>query len=105
MWRLWESGQRRASSSAVTRQNGFEFSGPPRFGDFKSLVLDWFGLPQTGLMCNLKVILDSQLLLEHQVATMSRKAFAQLHFILNQNTLLMVIHHLITSGMDYCNAL
>lgn len=43
-----------------------------------SLVVDGVAMPQADLMHNLGDLLDSQLLLEHLVAVMTRRAFAQL---------------------------
>lgn len=59
-------------------------------------------------MHNLGVLLESQILLDEQVA---KRSFAQLcvgcklHMFLDHRALLMVTHVLVTTWLDYYNAL
>lgn len=63
------------------------------------------------MVCNLGALLDSQFLLEEQVAVSASKAFAQLwvvhHFqlFLYQEFLCSAIQALVISCLDYCNVL
>lgn len=67
--------------------------------------------PVTDPVTNLRIFLDLQHLLEEQVTVMDRRAFAQRKVVcqlfpfLNQHALLRVIHTLVTSLLDYCNAI
>lgn len=56
----------------------FGFGGPAGSWTASSLVLDAVALPQRGLMHNLGLLLDSldSLLLEEQVAVVSKRGFA-----------------------------
>uniref|UniRef100_A0A803SXZ5 Reverse transcriptase domain-containing protein n=1 Tax=Anolis carolinensis TaxID=28377 RepID=A0A803SXZ5_ANOCA len=74
-------------------------------------VLDGVTLPLKAQVCSLEVILDSLLNLEPQVLAVARGAFAQLKLVrqlcsyLGKPDLATVVHALVTSRLDYCNAL
>uniref|UniRef100_A0A803TWJ5 Reverse transcriptase domain-containing protein n=1 Tax=Anolis carolinensis TaxID=28377 RepID=A0A803TWJ5_ANOCA len=74
-------------------------------------VLDGVTLPLKTQVHSLGVLLDSSLSLEPQVSVMAREAFAelrlvhQLHPYLRKSDLATVVHVLVTSRLDYCNAL
>ncbi|XP_061441792.1 uncharacterized protein LOC133364873 [Rhineura floridana] len=74
-------------------------------------VLDGVTLPLKDQVRSLGVFLDSSLSLEAQVASVVRNAFyqlrlvAQLHPYLSKEDLTSVVHALVTSCLDYCNAL
>uniref|UniRef100_A0A8C6XMC9 Reverse transcriptase domain-containing protein n=1 Tax=Naja naja TaxID=35670 RepID=A0A8C6XMC9_NAJNA len=76
-----------------------------------SLVIGGEVLPLVDRAQNLGVLLDSWLGLEEQVGAVTRGAFAQvrlvhqLHPYLDRDALRMVTHALVTSRLDYCNAL
>lgn len=63
------------------------------------------------LFCNVGVLLHSRLLLKEQVVVRAKEALAQIHLVhqlcpfLDQEALIMIIHALITSDLDYCNVL
>lgn len=65
------------SNSTLVRWSGCGYLDAPQTWFFISCS-GWVALPQTYPVFNLGVLLDSQLLLEEQLATMSRRAFA--HF-------------------------
>ncbi|KAF7245183.1 hypothetical protein EYD10_08612 [Varanus komodoensis] len=62
-------------------------------------------------VCSLGALLDPELSLETQVAAVARSAFLQLQLFhqlrpyLDKQSLATVIHALVTSRLDYCNAL
>lgn len=68
---------------------------------------DGIVVPYSKLVCNLGVLMDSQLLLKEQMAAVTRRAFAQLHFVpqllpfLDQEALPTVTDHLKT-GLFQC---
>nr|GFC52549.1 hypothetical protein [Tanacetum cinerariifolium] len=68
-------------------------------------------LPLKEQVRSLGVLLDAQLLLDSQVAAVARGAFAQLRLVrqlrpyLDRADLATVTHALVTSRLDYCNAL
>uniref|UniRef100_A0A803TAK2 Reverse transcriptase domain-containing protein n=1 Tax=Anolis carolinensis TaxID=28377 RepID=A0A803TAK2_ANOCA len=74
-------------------------------------VLDGVALPLKTQVHSLGVLLDSSLSLEPQVSAVARGAFApprlvcQLCPYLGRSDLAMVVHALVTSRLDYCNAL
>uniref|UniRef100_A0A803TXA5 Reverse transcriptase domain-containing protein n=1 Tax=Anolis carolinensis TaxID=28377 RepID=A0A803TXA5_ANOCA len=75
-------------------------------------VLDGVTLPLKTQVCSLGVLLlDSSLSLEPQVSAMARGAFAQLRLVrqlrpyLGKSDLATVVYALVTSRLDYCNAL
>ena len=74
-------------------------------------TLDGVALPLKEQVRSLGVLLDPQLLLDSQVAAVARGAFAQLRLIrqlrpyLSCSDLTTVTHALVTSRLDYCNAL
>uniref|UniRef100_A0A803U1N2 Reverse transcriptase domain-containing protein n=1 Tax=Anolis carolinensis TaxID=28377 RepID=A0A803U1N2_ANOCA len=74
-------------------------------------VLDGVTLPLKAQVRSLGVILDSSLSLEPQVSAVARGAFAQLKLVrqlqpyLGKPDLATVVHALVTSRLDYCNAL
>uniref|UniRef100_A0A803TEJ9 Reverse transcriptase domain-containing protein n=1 Tax=Anolis carolinensis TaxID=28377 RepID=A0A803TEJ9_ANOCA len=74
-------------------------------------VLDRVALPLKAQVCSLGVLLDSGLTLETQVSAVAGRAFAQLKLVrqlrpyLEKSDLTMVVHALVTSRLDYCNAL
>lgn len=80
----------------------FDWSGwdPSVSGSLSSLVLDGVALFQIDPVHNLEALLDSQVLLEVQVADMPRRAFAQLHVVqqlcsfLDKKALLLITHTL-----------
>lgn len=80
----------------------FVWSGwdPSVSGSLSSLVLDGVALFQIDPVHNLEALLDSQVLLEVQVADMPRRAFAQLHVVqqlcsfLDKKALLLITHTL-----------
>lgn len=55
--------------------------GPPRFGLIASLTLYRVGLSHSRVVLNLRVPLDSQLLLDEQVTAVDRKLFVQLYLV------------------------
>ncbi|KAF7238180.1 Complement C1q-like protein 3 [Varanus komodoensis] len=73
-------------------------------------VLDGVALPLKDRVHSLGVLLDPELSLEFQVAVVARSAFLQLRLIhqlrpyLDEHSLATVIHALVTSRLDYCNA-
>uniref|UniRef100_G1KYX6 HSR domain-containing protein n=1 Tax=Anolis carolinensis TaxID=28377 RepID=G1KYX6_ANOCA len=74
-------------------------------------VLDGVALPLKTRVCSLGILLDSSLSLEPQVSEVARGAFAQLRLVrqlcpfLGKSDLATVVHTLVTSRLDYCNAL
>lgn len=76
-----------------------------RSGEIPSLTLDGIAFPLSRLACNLKVFLDSQLLLEEQVSAMARKTFVQLHLVVAPFPRSGGSHDLVPSQLDYCNIL
>ncbi|XP_061451815.1 uncharacterized protein LOC133369973 [Rhineura floridana] len=74
-------------------------------------VLDEVTLPLKEQVRSLGVLLDPSLSLEAQVASVARSAFYQLRLVaqlrpyLDREHLTSVIHALVTSRLDYCNAL
>ncbi|XP_060135246.1 uncharacterized protein LOC132592706 [Zootoca vivipara] len=76
-----------------------------------SLVLNGVTVPLKDQVCSLGVILDSQLSMEAQVNSVSRAAVFQLHLVrrlrpyLPADCLTRVVHALVISRLDYCNAL
>uniref|UniRef100_A0A803TWX2 Reverse transcriptase domain-containing protein n=1 Tax=Anolis carolinensis TaxID=28377 RepID=A0A803TWX2_ANOCA len=74
-------------------------------------VLDGVALPLKAQVCSLGVLLDSGLTLEAQVSAVAGRAFAQLKLVrqlrpyLEKSDLTMVVHALVTSRLDNCNAL
>ncbi|KAF7239274.1 Inactive carboxypeptidase-like protein X2 [Varanus komodoensis] len=75
------------------------------------LVLNGVALPLKDKVCSLGVLLDPELLLEAQVTAVARSAFFQLWLIhqlrpyLKNDCLVTVTHVLVTSRLDFCNAL
>ncbi|KAF7253392.1 ERI1 exoribonuclease 3 [Varanus komodoensis] len=75
------------------------------------LVLNGATLPLRDKVCSLGVLLDPELSLEAQVTAVARNAFLQLRLInqlrpyLEYDCLATVIHALVTSRLDFCNAL
>uniref|UniRef100_A0A670ISF5 Reverse transcriptase domain-containing protein n=1 Tax=Podarcis muralis TaxID=64176 RepID=A0A670ISF5_PODMU len=76
-----------------------------------SLVLNGVTVPLKDQVHSLGVILDSQLSMEAQVNSVSRVAVYQLHLVrrlrpyLPADCLARVVHALVISRLDYCNAL
>uniref|UniRef100_A0A670HUI6 Reverse transcriptase domain-containing protein n=1 Tax=Podarcis muralis TaxID=64176 RepID=A0A670HUI6_PODMU len=76
-----------------------------------SLVLNGVTVPLKDQVRSLGVILDSQLSMEAQVKSVSRAAVYQLHLVrrlrpyLPVDCLARVVHALVISRLDYCNAL
>uniref|UniRef100_A0A670I451 Reverse transcriptase domain-containing protein n=1 Tax=Podarcis muralis TaxID=64176 RepID=A0A670I451_PODMU len=76
-----------------------------------SLVLNGVTVPLKDQVRSLGVILDSQLSMEAQVKSVSRAAVYQLHLVrrlrpyLPADCLARVVHALVISRLDYCNAL
>uniref|UniRef100_A0A803U0C0 Reverse transcriptase domain-containing protein n=1 Tax=Anolis carolinensis TaxID=28377 RepID=A0A803U0C0_ANOCA len=74
-------------------------------------VLDGVALPLKSQVRSLGVLLDSALTLEAQVSAVAGRAFAQLKLVrqlrpyLVKSDLTRVVHALVTSRLDYCNAL
>uniref|UniRef100_A0A803SSM3 Reverse transcriptase domain-containing protein n=1 Tax=Anolis carolinensis TaxID=28377 RepID=A0A803SSM3_ANOCA len=74
-------------------------------------VLDGVTLPLKAQVRSLGVLLNSGLTLEAQVSAVAGRAFAQLKLVrqlrpyLEKSDLTMVVHALVTSRLDYCNAL
>uniref|UniRef100_R4GDA2 Reverse transcriptase domain-containing protein n=1 Tax=Anolis carolinensis TaxID=28377 RepID=R4GDA2_ANOCA len=74
-------------------------------------VLDGVALPLKAQVRSLGVLLDSSLTLDAQVSAVAGRAFAQLKLVrqlrpyLVKSDLAMVVHALVTSRLDYCNAL
>nr|XP_060608896.1 uncharacterized protein LOC132760735 [Anolis sagrei ordinatus] len=74
-------------------------------------VLDGVKLPLKMQVRSLGVILDSSLSLEPQVSAVAGRAYAQLKLVhqlrpyLGKSDLATVVHALVTSQIDYCNAL
>ncbi|XP_061465627.1 uncharacterized protein LOC133376825 [Rhineura floridana] len=74
-------------------------------------VLDGVALPLNAQIRSLGVLLDPSLSLEAQIASVAQGAFyqlrlvAQLHPYLDRENLASVVHVLVTSKLDYCNAL
>lgn len=74
--------------------------------DVPPLAFVGVALPQTDEVYNLRVFLDSQVLLDEQMTAVATRAFPQLcvvyqlHLDLDQEALLPV-----TSCLDYCNVL
>lgn len=52
------------------------------------LTLDGVPLPHSRILCNLRVFMDSQLFLHEQGAALARKAFLQLHLVLQLHSFL-----------------
>ncbi|KAF7247673.1 Poly(rC)-binding protein 3, partial [Varanus komodoensis] len=81
-----------------------------REGDL-NLVLNGVALPPRDKVRSLGVLLDPELSLEAQVTTAARSAFLQLRLIhqlrpyLEYDCLATVTHALVTSRLDFCNAL
>ncbi|KAF7242904.1 Ankyrin repeat and fibronectin type-III domain-containing protein 1 [Varanus komodoensis] len=75
------------------------------------LALNGVALPLMDRVCNLGVLLDSELSLEAQVTVVARSAFLQLRLIhqlrpyLEDDCLATVTHALVTSQLDFCNVL
>ena len=67
-------------------------------------------MPLKDQVCSLGVILDSQLSMESQINSVSRAAVYQLHLVcrlrpyLPADCLAGVVHALVISCLDYCNA-
>uniref|UniRef100_A0A670IW23 Reverse transcriptase domain-containing protein n=1 Tax=Podarcis muralis TaxID=64176 RepID=A0A670IW23_PODMU len=82
-----------------------------RAGVEDSLVLNGVTVPLKDQVRSLGVILDSQLSMEAQVNSVSRAAVYQLHLVcrlrpyLPADCLARVVHALVISRLDYCNAL
>ncbi|XP_060124758.1 uncharacterized protein LOC132591228 [Zootoca vivipara] len=82
-----------------------------RAGVEDSLVLNGVTVPLKDQVRSLGVILDSQLSMEAQVNSVSRAAVYQLHLVrrlspyLPTDCLSRVVHALVISRLDYCNAL
>ncbi|KAF7241559.1 RNA-directed DNA polymerase from mobile element jockey [Varanus komodoensis] len=76
-----------------------------------NLVLNGVALPPRDKVRSLGVLLDPELSLEAQVTTAARSAFLQLRLIhqlrpyLEYDCLATVTHALVTSRLDFCNAL
>ncbi|KAF7248118.1 Isopentenyl-diphosphate delta-isomerase [Varanus komodoensis] len=76
-----------------------------------NLVLNGVALPPRDKVCSLGVLLDPELSLKAQVTTAARSAFLQLRLIhqlrpyLEYDCLATVTHALVTSRLDFCNAL
>ncbi|KAF7249279.1 Peroxisome proliferator-activated receptor gamma coactivator 1-beta [Varanus komodoensis] len=76
-----------------------------------NLVLNGVALPLRDKVCSLGVLLDPELSLEAQVTAVARSAFLQLQLIhqlrpyLEYDCLATVTHALVTSHLDFCNAL
>uniref|UniRef100_A0A803T8P4 Reverse transcriptase domain-containing protein n=1 Tax=Anolis carolinensis TaxID=28377 RepID=A0A803T8P4_ANOCA len=74
-------------------------------------ALDRVALPLKTQVRSLGVLLDSALTLDAQVSAMAGRAFTQLKLVrqlrpyLVKSDLVMVVHALVTSRLDYCNAL
>uniref|UniRef100_A0A803TNR7 Reverse transcriptase domain-containing protein n=1 Tax=Anolis carolinensis TaxID=28377 RepID=A0A803TNR7_ANOCA len=74
-------------------------------------LLEGVALPLKTQVRSLGVLLDSSLSLEPQVSVVARGAFAQLRLVhqlrpyLGKSDLATVVHALVTSHLDYCNAL
>uniref|UniRef100_A0A803TMD6 Reverse transcriptase domain-containing protein n=1 Tax=Anolis carolinensis TaxID=28377 RepID=A0A803TMD6_ANOCA len=74
-------------------------------------VLDGAALPLKAQVRSLGVLLDSALTLDAQVSAVAGRAFAQLKLVrqlrpyLVKSDLATVVHALVTSRLDYCNAL
>ncbi|KAF7236187.1 putative RNA-directed DNA polymerase from transposon BS [Varanus komodoensis] len=75
------------------------------------LALNGVALPLRDKVCSLGVLLDPELSLEAQVTAVARSAFLQLQLInqlcpyLEYDCLATVTHALVTSRLDFCNAL
>ncbi|KAF7247761.1 Maturin [Varanus komodoensis] len=75
------------------------------------LVLNGVALPLKDRVHSLGVLLNPKLTLEAQMLAMARSAFHQLRLIhqlrpyLEDDCLAAVMHALVTSGLDFCNAL
>ncbi|XP_061490034.1 tRNA-splicing endonuclease subunit Sen15 isoform X1 [Rhineura floridana] len=75
------------------------------------LVFDGVKLPLQDQVRSLGVVLDSRLSMEAQISAVSRATWYQLHLIrrlqpyLPVQQLPLVVHALVTSRLDYCNAL
>ncbi|KAF7250878.1 Protein translocase subunit SecA [Varanus komodoensis] len=75
------------------------------------LVLNGVALPLKDRVHSLRVLLNPELTLEAQVSAVARSAFHQLRLIhqlrryLEDNCLATVTHPLVTSRLDFCNAL
>ncbi|XP_053111605.1 uncharacterized protein LOC128327198 [Hemicordylus capensis] len=80
-------------------------------GELDLPVLDGVTFPQKEQVCSLGVLLDPGLTLVSQVEAMARSAFYQLRLIrqlcpfLEEDDLKTVVHQLVISWLDYCNAL
>ncbi|XP_061443806.1 uncharacterized protein LOC133365612 isoform X9 [Rhineura floridana] len=74
-------------------------------------VLDGVALPLKEQIHSLRVLLESSLSLETQVASVARSAFYQLRLVAqlrpyrDRDNLASVVHALVTSKLDYCNGL
>uniref|UniRef100_A0A803TNY3 Reverse transcriptase domain-containing protein n=1 Tax=Anolis carolinensis TaxID=28377 RepID=A0A803TNY3_ANOCA len=74
-------------------------------------VLDGVALPLKAQVRSLGVLLDSSLALDAQVSAVAGRAFAHLKLVhqlrpyLEKSDLATVVHALVTSRLDYCNAL
>ncbi|XP_061487325.1 prostacyclin synthase isoform X3 [Rhineura floridana] len=74
-------------------------------------ILDGVALPLNAQIRSLGVLLDPSLSLEAQIASVARGAFYQLRLVaqlrpyLDRENLASVVHVLVTSKLDYCNAL
>ena len=74
-------------------------------------VLDGVALPLKEQVRSLGVLLEPSLSLEAKVASVARSAFYQLRLVaqlrpyLDRDSLASVVHALVTSKLDYCNAL
>ncbi|XP_061442164.1 cytochrome c oxidase subunit NDUFA4 isoform X1 [Rhineura floridana] len=81
-----------------------------RLGDI-DLKFNRVSLPLKDQVRSLGVVLDSRLSMEAQISAVSRAAWYQLHLIrrlqpyLPVHQLPLVVHALVTSRLDYCNAL
>ncbi|KAF7234952.1 hypothetical protein EYD10_18178, partial [Varanus komodoensis] len=76
-----------------------------------NLVLNGVALPLRDKVCSLGVLLDSEISFETQVTAVARSAFLQFRLIhqlrpyLEYDCLVTVTHTLVTSCLDFCNAL
>uniref|UniRef100_A0A8C6XI90 Reverse transcriptase domain-containing protein n=1 Tax=Naja naja TaxID=35670 RepID=A0A8C6XI90_NAJNA len=106
---IWMSGNMLRLNPAKTEWLCIPASRPSQ--DYLSLAIGGAVLPPVDGARNLGVLLDVRLQLEEQVGTIARGAFAQLRLVhqlrpfLDRDALRTVTHALVTSRLDYCNAL